>query len=264
MSDEYDNEVPTLSLFLEVGKSNAWRIQNRLYALAMVDDILRLNYEELGGLLKEALGTPHPVDQRGSDDPEWVCGVLDESTRRLVNFLSSAKMRVDQSIAVRNKWYRGTSLEAEWRSEAHERFSGNPVSGFIEDLRNFALHYCLPVTAAQLNTTLDLAAGTITRTRCIVLRKPQLLQWSGWSKGKQYLQVAKDDIPVLPLVSDYYHQAAAFGDWLRCRIEEYHSEELDWLSAMLNRIKRTKRGHELVRESRGRVWLAMPRAPGGF
>jgi hypothetical protein len=264
VSEEHDNEVPTQSLLLEVLGSEAWRIQSRLYALAMVDEILRLNYEELCRLLKETLGTPPPDDWRGSDDPEWVSGVLDELARRLVNFLYSAKMRVEQSRAMRNKWYKGTSLGAEWESEAHERFSGNPVSGFIDDLRNFALHYRLPATSVQLNTAVDIGAGAIARTRDIVLSKPHLLQWSSWGKGKKYLETADNDIPILPLVTDYYQQAAAFGDWLRRRMEGYHAEELGWLGAMLARIKRTRRGPELVRESRGRVWLAMPRAPGGF
>jgi hypothetical protein len=200
VSQGHDDEVPTLSLFSRVLQSEAWRIQCRLYALAMVDDILRVNYEELTGLLTEALETPPPDDLWGRDDTEWVSGLLDELVRRLVNFLSSAKMRVDQSTTMRNEWYKGTVLEAEWKKEARDRFSGNPVFGFIENLRNFALHYRLPATSTQLTSTVDIAAQTLTRARQFVLSKSELRQWKGWTKGMQYLQATDDDIPIPPLL----------------------------------------------------------------
>ena len=58
--------------------------------------------------------------------------VLGEVTRKLHNFIASAKTYIDHTRAVIRDWYAGTDFLKEYNKEIEHRFVGNPLTGFIE------------------------------------------------------------------------------------------------------------------------------------
>ena len=49
-----------------------------------------------------------------------------------------------------NDAFRGTPLQEEYGREIQRRFVDNPLCGFIEGLRNYTLHYALPIAGRQV------------------------------------------------------------------------------------------------------------------
>ena len=120
----------------------------------------------------------------------------------------------------------------EYNKEVESRFIGNPLTGFIEDLRNYALHYQLPFTAGRYRPADGDAALRF------ILHSEQLQEWSNWSpKGSPFLDLYPKEIVVRNLAADYFKEIEAFQHWLFTRIEQIHQDELAWLKDATERVQ---------------------------
>ncbi len=164
--------------------------------------------------------------------------ILREITRLLHNLVASAKSLVDHTRRFINAWYSGTDFLEEYQQEVEKRFVGNPVAGFVEDLRNYTLHYQLPPATALFEVRNELESKEQIATQTIVLNKADLLQWSNWDKGKPYLEVADDRIVVQEIIGQYIQAVQAFHQWMRSRLMEIHAEELKWLAEMSRKVEK--------------------------
>jgi len=120
-----------------------------------------------------------------------------------------------------------------------QRFVGNPVTGFVEELRNYTLHFRLPLTNARFAVATDPSSQEQTAIQAFVLDRSELMQWLKWtSKGKPYLEAADEEIVVLELVDQYYQEIRGFHDWMMRRLEEIHADEMSWLKEMEERVQK--------------------------
>ena len=244
------NQDELMALAQEVHNSNALRYQGRLETLGVNFYVFNRNYQELKklfGAVKNQEKLLQLWDLRNRLQLEIT---INETLRLLHNFLASAKSLVDQTRVIIRNWYKDTEFLKEYETQVNLRFVNNPLTGFIEDLRNFSLHYSLPVTNANLSVQIDQKTGHSITDFSFVLIKPNLLVWTGWTqKGKDFLSAAKDEIDIGNLVDEYYKQIFDFHSWLINSLQEIHKEDLLWLAEM--RQKTINAMSEEERKDRG-------------
>jgi hypothetical protein len=214
--------------FQDYDHPTAWKISGRLQTLTLNYFVFKRNYLELIKIIeiqddpKKFLNLIGVKDRLNADVVEF------EIARLLHNFLASAKTLVDHTRILIFHWYKEDNFIIEYKTHVSEIFENNHLSGFIEDLRNFNLHYSMPIIHFRLTGHEDKSFEF-----SFFLSKSELLQWSGWThKGKPFLAIAKKEIPIEQFVNDYERLISDFHIWLYTRLEEIHSKELTWLSEM--------------------------------
>lgn len=228
----------------QVYASEAYRIRARLETLAVNFFVFERNYHELKKVI-EASRHPNNILRLWDVNNRHELRILmNEVIRLLHNFLASAKTLVDHTRALISDWYENTDFLREYNSEVDNRFSNNPVSGFIEGLRNYALHYSLPLTNAKLSVKMKALGQEESVKSDFVLVKSVLLHWPKWpQKAKTFLNSAGDEIAVDTLIDNYFRQIAEFHSWMHKRLLEIHETELAWLTEMNKRIQEALEKH---------------------
>jgi len=175
-------------------------------------------------------------------DPKESQLILYHMVRLLHNYLASAKTLVEHTRTVIRDWYKGSEFLKEYKEEVTRRFNNNPLSAFIEDLRNYALHYSLPITGLRVGVVNDPTTHEQSERVTFFVDKTTLFQWSNWSKGKMFLHLADDEIVIEKLADDYYQQVIEFHAWMHNRLEQIHASDLKWLNDMQQRVNLLLRG----------------------
>jgi hypothetical protein len=211
------------SIAREIMASEALEIESRFGTLGINYYVFETNYEKLKQLL----------DETQKPDQMWKSGevnaIMYELIRLLHNFLASAKMLVDHTRHVMRDWYGDTALLDKYQSEIEKRFAANKLSAFIEDLRNYALHYQLPVTTSKIEVTRGADTNGYVERAAFELGRAELRKWSEWNKGKDYLHQSDQDIVIEELVDQYFHQVQRLHQWISARLAAEHAEDLQWL-----------------------------------
>ncbi len=246
------NQDELLALQQEVHHSNALKYQGHLITLGENFYVFNRNYQELNnflGVVKKQETMLHLWDLKNRHQLEIT---INEILRLLHNFLASAKSLVEQTRVVIRIWYKGDDFLEEYKAQINTRFVNNSLIGFIEDLRNFNLHYSLPITNATLSIKIDQKTGNSITDFSFVLIKTSLIVWTGWTeKGKDFLSKAKEEIVISNLVDDYYKQIFDFHSWLISSLQEKHKKDLLWLAEMRKKIINTMSEEE--RNDRGLI-----------
>ena len=224
-NDEY------LKIINEIDNSNSSQIIGRLETLRINRYVFVKNYQELETILKRVNDPEFMLNLWDLRNREKLNLVINEITRLVHNFLTSAKSLVDLTRNIVNEWYKNTEFINEYQKQVNTRFRNNPQSGFIEELRNFSLHYSLPIVNATLSVN-GINNGKVTEMKfSFVLIKRSLLFWSGWTqKGKPFLEKMDDETDISILLLDYFKEIMDFHQWIDSRIREIHSKEINWIS----------------------------------
>jgi len=144
--------------------------------------------------------------------------VLDEAARLLHNFLASAMTLVDHTRAHINTWHAGTTFEKEYKRQVRESFTANPVSRFVQCLRNYNLHYRLPVVSGRLSMEFDPPGQTKSMKSQVMLDVMKLQERDNWDPpSKTYMTRVGKELPVDRLADDYMKLVLPFHDWFRER-----------------------------------------------
>ena len=241
----------SLALAIEIGKSDAIKYEGRIKALQMSYYVFNRNFQELANLIG-IRNDPRKIRELWAlHNRPKLRAVMLEILRLFQNYLASAKSLVDQTRVIVRTWYRDSVFLEEYQKEINARFVKNPTAGFIEDLRNYSLHYSLPVSRAIFKLQPSNEEGEDASRFSFALSKDSLLKWKSWKKGKSFLSKADKEIDIGNLVDDYYEQITDFHSWLIKRLREIHQEDLKWLDET-----RTKaQGKMSKKELKERGWL---------
>lgn len=208
-------------------------VYSRFDTLETLFRVFRRNFEELQILLSAAQSPTAIKHIWVFDKHNDLMTVLQEITRLVHNFVASAKTVVDHTRIIIHKAYDKTDFLEEYKVEVQKRFLNDPVAGFIEDLRNYCLHYSLPLTSANFVAKRTDVNEPFTAEQTITLRKSQLERWKKWTeKGKPYLAKMDENIPVQPLIEQYYAQVRDFHIWIRTKMEEIHAPAIEVHNAL--------------------------------
>jgi hypothetical protein len=145
-----------------------------------------------------------------------------EVNRRFHNFLAAAKTLIDHTRVFMSDHYDKTDLHARYLERVERDFAEDELCRFMQDLRNYTLHYELPISTMNFQYSRD---GGI-KTGVYIINK-ELQKWKNWSRlGAAYLQKQQKEISPLSTVNDYSEKIEPFHSWLDTTIHLYHSDDM--------------------------------------
>lgn len=221
----------------EVRSSFAYVVRGRLETLQVNYFVFSRNYSELMKLLKSVQVPEKTLDLWSLKNRDKLNIVINEVVRLFHNYLASAKTLVDHTRVLIRAWYRESDFLHEYEGQVNSRFTTNSLSGFFEGLRNYSLHYTLPLANASMKVNFKQGGKNASIDFTFVLHKVDLLYWSQWpSKARPFLDAAEDEISINEIVEEYFLIVERFHIWLYERLIQIHSKDLEWLEEMNVRI----------------------------
>lgn len=239
MAQYNDDIIALLNIFRT---SDGRKVFEDIDVLEAMFFVFKTNYNDLMSFSLSSTTSDRIRLMQSKSDYGEIRFITREMARLSINYLASAKTRVDLNRNLINRRYRGTLFFDEYKSEVESRFSNNPLSNFIEGLRNYSLHYSLPLSSLHIGVGVskdeiiqgDLGAGIF------VLHKSELLKWSNWDKGREFLKESEGDIILEEVVGLYYQQVSDFHQWMISRILELYADEIDSVKNVIDRVNLLK------------------------
>lgn len=147
-----------------------------------------------------------------------------ELVRLFHNYLASAMTLRDVQRAVhrtiwptKGKNDKGQLILSDWEvkhwqpkvSEAY----GSAQIKFLQELRNYTVHYDLPVPKQSTRISWS-AGGPVVHENRLRLNKNKLLQWNGWTaQPRNFLNTQHDWMEFLPIIEKYSVAVREFYKW---------------------------------------------------
>jgi hypothetical protein len=134
---------------------------------------------------------------------------------------------------------RTTKWEAEvWTPKVNELFGDEPTV-FLVDLRNFSMHYAIPVMSMSTNMQPVGGPGApMAMSNAVAVDRAELLKWNGWrAKGKKHITSApSDSIDIVTPIATYSRRVPEFFKWFweqitgnaPDEIAEYWAKAQEW------------------------------------
>jgi hypothetical protein len=191
------------------------------------------NSSELERHLTQFVGTPRFVSELPDEFAE-------EAARLLHNYLAALSTLRDvmrgihrkvwpERFAPDNRDDKRTQWEVDVWTPKVDQLLGDPPVVFLVDLRNYSLHYAIPMTSTATNfQALHGPGGATVWNNTVSVDRKDLLKWDGWrSKGRQYIKSHDgDNIEILPLLAIYSTRVRAFFKWFWEQIENSNYRDI--------------------------------------
>jgi hypothetical protein len=190
------------------------KIDNRLriYILKRNFQMLSINYKEL----KELLIISHDNEKfqkLWEKDVDQLDNIIFEFSRLLINYISMAKAVVDVNRVLITEWFSDTEFLEKYQAEVDLRFANNPLVAFVQDIRNFALHYRLPIPNLKFPAIPE-NSGESNQFE-FILNSQKLLKWNRWTLlARTFMQTKGGRIKIEDFIDDYYSLVSDFYKWL--------------------------------------------------
>jgi hypothetical protein len=182
----------------------------------------QVNFKELYDHIKLhfVLESEHKLGDFNNREP--LHNFLIELTRRLHNFLASAKTLVDNTRSfVIHAYGKDSGLFKEYRDAFDRTIAKSAVCKFTADLRNFFTHVGAPFIYSVMG-------GSEARGRDRYTLKLDIERMSRsrpWSSGaRQYIETNSNNIDLELYVIDYYEKMIAFQQFLELRVQYWSIE----------------------------------------
>ncbi len=150
------------------------------------------------------------------------------------NFVASALTLVEHTRILINQQFVKEEIRVGYQSRVDNVFASDPLSGFVQDLRNYILHRGLPATAMHLRL-LGQNPKRHVDTR-VILNLDQMDDWDWNGRSKEYISSVPKELPLLDVVESYGNKVRGFHQWFVewfSKIYEREIEELFTLDAQL-------------------------------
>jgi len=182
-------------------QSHLARVQDPAYALRLLDE----------------------NNLQGYDD------YLSEAERLLHNVAAATQSRIDL-LRVFLRKYRGSTesfLGGAYQRRVNDEFASDGEHQFFKGLRNYFLHYILPV--AHGNTTIGPSEPW---TFSLILDVASLLRWDGWDPAAQcWLKTQHPGMDVGAAIDHYALRVGSFDQWIENEIRKQYSSAIGEFNA---------------------------------
>lgn len=213
--------------------SPEWKLRAQLEELAFAFRLHHANYQELKRLMKAMAADEETILRLWDVQNRTVLEtVIEEATRLFLNFLSSAKALVDHTRVHVRKLYPSSPFLKEYKAQLAERLAKRSVTCFVQGLRNYSLHYRIPLVTATFSFKRDQPLENQ-----LMLDISELARWHRWdATSKRYMATLDEDHPLEQLVDDYMALVTDFYEWLSARESAIHRTALSELKQRENRL----------------------------
>lgn len=221
--------MTSMPTFHDLLASPGVRYINLAHQRSFSVNIFSGNADELEAALEEACDPEKQFALLGDDNREQSQQQHRELARLLHNFLAAAMTLVDHTRVFVDEHYLGTAVKKAFRSRVESSFTNNPLTRFVQDLRNYMVHRGLPPSQKHFtlkrNETSDPPRFLASSGFQLEVRK--LKEWSGWkADSKRFLDLAGETLDVAPLVKDYRTIIEAFHNDFDDILHEHHQEDI--------------------------------------
>jgi hypothetical protein len=163
-----------------------------------------------------------------------------EATRLLYNFVSSAKSLVDHTRPTARRVL-PDEAHAEYERRVKQQFKDSPLANFVEDLREFALHYRVPLVAASAVSTRDEQSNTWMTRGYLRLHTADLVKWDRWGpRSREYIDAAKDGPDIESVIETYSGEVFDIQNWIRQTAVVSNSDVFDELRSLVDEQERLR------------------------
>ena len=193
-----------------------------LMTYSISKNILAGNGVQLRKLLASLEDPSHAMELWSVDKRVRLQHLQNEVIRHLHNFLASARSLVDHTRAIMNEPFISEAHRTEYREEVALIIAGDPLIGFMHELRNFTLHRSIPLTSLQLSLNLS---GLFDSS--VLVDLDQMADWDGWrSAGKAFIGSHRPTIRIMALVDGYEGTIRMFGEWFGLQFQKHYGKEM--------------------------------------
>lgn len=218
-------------LFDAVYKSPGMDFLNRKQSHQFSYNIFKGNYDELKKALKVA-EMPLVLNKMMCDANRESLGkpFHMELNRYFHNYLAAAKSLIDHTRVFMNQYYVDTNFKAQFDDKIKSEFADDPLSRFIQDLRNYMLHKGLLNSSLSMSYTKIEETGQFKAESNANLKKQDLLKWDKWSKiGKQYLLTRPDEFSISSFCIEYGDKILGLYSWFEKELYNHHQKDYEAL-----------------------------------
>lgn len=239
--DTKDLGKQIVELINKLNSMPEYKLLLRIKSLNISLYVFKRNYKELANLLTKHTDVREAIRLRGVGKKPEMRLELYEVARLLHNFVTSAKSLIDHTRIIyreiyEKKIYGETEAFPDYQDEVDRRFAKNPLAQFVEDLRDYCVHYKLPLVHSVLHYS-QLPPTPIFESK-MELNIEELNKYSRWSPlAKEYLSGQSESSNLLNVISEYYALVEDFHNWFRARQEKIHSQEFAKLASIQQKLK---------------------------
>ncbi len=207
---DYSHKSELYKRFDFIQKSKETDIYRNLKALQASYRVFYGNYIVLIKYLEPLQDPKESLKKYNSYERKNLEDLIDETSRLFHNFIASTESLLDHTDKMIDKLY--SQLRKEYDEKKEEYIRSKSISKFTRDLRQYTLHYTLPIQELQISFLEDIDFS-------MKINIEYLEKWSGWSKkSKSYFQGLGESLSVLDLVNDYFVLIQKFYDWLTTKL----------------------------------------------
>jgi len=173
----------------------------------------------------------HLMSERNEEELNFY---LFEAGRLTHNYLSAAKMLLENTNLNVDKRYSGKEFARKYKSEKQTVFESNLQHGFVKGLRNYMLHWNFPLPHLRMEFS-QFKEGKLKSEISVALEIEELLEYKKWNEyAKMYIQMEKiyKYIDLEKVFSPYHNKVNKFQMWISENLKEMHAEEI----IIMNRI----------------------------
>jgi hypothetical protein len=154
--------------------------------------------------------------------------VLYDVIRLLHNYVVAIKSLVEHTRRTNDKISEEGKAVVSYQQRVDETFKHDPMSRFLQDLRNYYLHY----EPAEIGMTISGSGEALSYFQALTLSVKELRRWDGWSApALQYLDSVGDNVDVVTAVEQYSEKVKSFCLWFVEAVQELYAPEREAFEA---------------------------------
>jgi hypothetical protein len=223
-----------VDLYEQLTNMPEYKVLEKVKALEMSKYVLQTNYVDFNSLLTANVDVNKIRKLKESDRRLQKTATLFEITRLLANLVASVKSYIEHTKILHRELYKKNESLPEYQSELEKHFKNSPLVQFVEDLRDYCLHFQAPPVSSSLYWS---QINAVYNTG-IKLDKDELDRYSKWSPaGKKYLANQSNQVDLLSVVDEYYALVMDFSNWFQSHLKEIHSAEMARVDALQKEIE---------------------------
>jgi hypothetical protein len=224
--------------------SPGWLIYNQLREQQFTFGLHAANYTQLKASSADLVGDSDErakqiIELWDARHRERITAVLNETCRLLHNFLASAKMLVDHTRIHARGLYGDHAFMSEYDERVAE-LAKQPLCRFVQQLRDYNLHYRFPIVQCTMHVENPNAGGIPTNR--IIVDLPAVRHWDNWSpEALTYIDSADENPSVADVAEGYMEHILRFYLWMWNREREIWAKELNEVEDRAGKIEALNR-----------------------
>lgn len=211
----------------EIGEMDEYKKLSKVRFSQLSFFVFQKNYEELSKLFVFFCSSPEGFKLTDVSERHRLDFFQNELIRAVHNFVASAKSLVDHTRVFYNRNYKEDGSFPDYQSEVAKAFVDDELVSFVQDFRNYCLHYELP----DLVTGIEMIKGKGT-WQFIRLGPDGLTSGSfNWSKGaRNFIEQFSEPFDLSLVFETYFQKVIKFYQWFYTRLGEIHKDDGDKVS----------------------------------